>query len=82
MVLLGTVTLIIVTVNILSNSRNAKRIISTSVSNPFDRDDDYNGSDDGGLSALTVVGTGGSFPRTISPSLTTVPPLGRVPMGT
>jgi hypothetical protein len=74
MVLPSTVILIIVTVNIASNSRNAKRVICTSISTALDRDDDYNGSDDGGLSALTVVRTGGSLPRTISPSLTT--PLG------
>jgi hypothetical protein len=69
MVLPSTVILIIETVNIASNSRNAKRVRCTSISSALDRDDDYNGSDDGGLSALTVVRTGGSLPRTISPFL-------------
>jgi hypothetical protein len=69
MVLPSTVIIIIVTVNIASNSRNAKRVICTCISTAFDRDDDYNGSDDGGLSALPVVRTGGSLPQISPPPL-------------
>jgi hypothetical protein len=57
----------ILTVNLLCNSRNAERIISTSISNPLGRDDYLKCSDDDGLTALTTVHTEGSFPPFISP---------------
>jgi hypothetical protein len=57
----------------LYNSRNAKRIVSTPISNPLGRDDRLNRCDDGGLSALTAVHTEGSFPPYISPFLASSP---------
>jgi hypothetical protein len=51
----------------LCNSRNAKRIVCTSISDSLVGDDHFNRCDDGGLSALSAVRTEGSFPPSISP---------------
>jgi hypothetical protein len=51
----------------LCNSRNAKHIIYTSISDSLVGDDHLNRCDDGGLSVLSAVRTEGSFPQSISP---------------